>query len=325
MTPTVLALTAAGLVALVMLGVGVGVLVWRRGRDRSLRRRLQRTAAPIARAATVRTGAGPAESIFRHSERRSRLGWLRAPIESRYPLVDARRAFPLAVGGGLVAAALAWLSIWFLRVPAGGWTPSICGLAGAGGLWYALRWQQARQEAAFVRQFPEIVDQIVRLAGAGVPPVEALSVVTQDSPEPIRPILREVCDALLAGLDVDTALRRVTTRVRLADFTMFAALIRLQRRSGGSISTAFANLSGTLRERSKSQLKAQAATAQSRLTLLVLALMPVVVLIMQSFTAPESVAILFNTEQGATLLQWGVGLIVAGLLVCRAIANRAAR
>ena len=129
----------------------------------------------------------------------------------------------------------------------------------------------------------------------------------------------------MAGLDSDTALRMATERVRLAEFTMFAAVIRLQRRSGGGISTAFANLSGTLRERRKIALKAQASTAQTRLTLLVLTVMPPVVLVMQKFTAPQSVEILFGTDRGTLLLQVGTGLIVTGLLVARGIAARGAR
>ncbi|MDE0456652.1 MAG: type II secretion system F family protein, partial [Chromatiales bacterium] len=290
-----------------------------------LRPRLRRAAAPLAGPAAGETRAEGEQSIFRKTERRSRLAWLRRPIESRYPLLDARRAFPVGVGAGLASAALAWLSIWVLKIPAGGWTLPVCGIAGAGGLWYALGWQQARQVAAFVRQFPEVVDQIVRLAGAGVPAVEALTVVAEDAPPPIRPILEDLCDSLLAGIDTDTALRMATERTRLAEFTMFAAVIRLQRRSGGGISTAFANLSKTLRERHKTSLKAHATTAQSRLTLLVLAVIPVLVLLAQKFTSPASVEVLFDTEQGKTLLRAGVGLIVTGLLAARAIAARVAR
>ena len=95
----------------------------------------------------------------------------------------------------------------------------------------------------------------MRLAGAGVPPVEALSVVAEDAQPPVAPVLREVCDALLAGLDVDRALRMTSERVRLAEFTLFAAVLRLQRRAGGGISGAFANLAETLRERNKTALK----------------------------------------------------------------------
>ena len=322
MSPFILALAAAGIMGLVLLGSWAGVTAWRRSRDKNLRPRLRRAAAPLTGAAASEVKAGAGESIFRKVEGRSWLSWLWIPIESRYPLVDARRAFPLAVGAGFAAAALCWFSIWFLKIPAQWWTLPASGLAGAGGAWYALQWQEARREAEFVRQFPEIVDQIVRLAGAGVPSVEALSVVTEDAPEPVQPILRSVCDALLAGLDADTALRMATERVRLAEFTMFAAVLRLQRRSGGGVSVAFTNLSTTLRERRKDALKAHASTAQTRLTLLVLTLMPVVVLLVQKYMAPASVEMLFGTEQGATLLQWGTGLIVAGLLVARTIAAR---
>ena len=322
MSPVVLALAVAGATAVVTLGAWAGVAAWRRAGDRDLRRRLGRAAAPLAGS---QAEAGAEESIFRETGERSRLAWLRRPIESRYPLLDARRAFPLAVGAGCAAAAIAWFSIWFLRIPAGEWTAPACGGAGAAGAWYALRWQQARREAEFVRRFPEIVDQIVRLAGAGVPSVEALSVVTEDAPQPVQPILRSVCDALIAGLDSDTALRMATERVRLAEFTMFAAVMRLQRRSGGGISAAFSNLSGTLRERRKIALKAHASTAQTRLTLLVLTVMPVVVLIAQKFTSPQSVETLFGTERGTTLLQVGTALIVTGLLVARGVAVRGSR
>ena len=324
-----------GRIALVSCAVVVGLLLWflairmlLRQIDsggKVLQHRLRRAAAPLAGPAAGETRAEGQQSIFRKTERRSRIEWLRRPIESRYTLLDARRAFPVSVGAGLAAAAFAWASISFLKMPVGGWTLPVCGIVGVGGLWYAFGWQQARQEAAFVRQFPEVVDQIVRLAGAGVPSVEALTVVAADAPQPIRPILDDLCDSLLAGIDTDVALRMATERTKLAEFTMFAAVIRLQRRSGGGISTAFANLSKTLRERHKTALKAHASTAQSRLTLLVLSVMPVLVLLGQKFTSPASVEILFGTEQGTTLLQVGTGLIVVGLLVARAIAARAAR
>lgn len=331
MTPLTGALFAAAATLAVLLAILGLVRAHRRdkvryiGQDRNLERRLRRVAAPLAGPATAVAEVAGAESIFRPAERRSKLAWLVWPIESRYPLVDAGRAFPIAVAAGIAAAAFAWFSLWFLKVPAGAWALPVAGLTGAAGLWYALGWQQARQEAAFVRQFPEVVDQVVRLAGAGVPSVEALTVVAQDAPQPIQPILRRVCDALLAGVDPDIALRMETTRMRLAEFTMFAAVLRLQRRAGGGVSTAFANLAATLRARHKTSLKAKASTAQSRLTLLVLAVMPILVLIAQRFTSPSSVETLFNTESGTTLLRVGTGLIVVGLLVARTIAARAAR
>ena len=327
MTPLDGALLAAGATVAGEIAIAASILGWRRGRrwhagrDKVLLRRMRRAAAPLTGALANELSTG-ADSIFRATSPRSGLARF---IESRYPLLEFRRALPRALGAGIAAAATGWFSIWFLKVPAGTWTLPLTGLAGAGGVWYALGWMQARQEAEFIRIFPDVVDQVVRLAGAGVPSMEALSVVTEDVPKPVEPILRAVCDGLAAGLDPDVALRTATDRIRMAEFTMFAAVIRLQRRSGGGISTAFFNLSGTLRERRRTALKAHASTAQSRLTLLVLTVMPVLVLLVQRFIAPSSVEVLFSTTLGTTLLQSGVGLIAVGLLVARALVARGTR
>ena len=327
MTPLEVAFLAAGATAAGVIAIAASVAGWRRGRrrhpgrDRVLLRRLRRASAPLARARADSFAPGE-DSIFRAASSRSGLSRL---VESRYPLLEFRHAIPRALGAGLLAAAAAWFAIWFLRIPAGSWTLPLAGLAGAGGTWYALGWLQARQETEFVRVFPEIVDQVVRLAGAGVPSMEALSVVAADAPKPVEPILRGVCDGLTAGLDPDIALRAATERLRIAEFTMFAAVLRLQRRSGGGISTAFSNLSSTLRERRRTALKAHASTAQSRLTLLILSVMPVLILISQKFISPASVDVLFGTDRGTTLLQVGTGLIVLGILVARALVARNSR
>ena len=324
MSPVVLALAASVAVALLFAGAGAAVLAWRRARDAGLRRRLRRAAAPLAGPAAAKETAGE-ESIFRPVENRTWISRLRDRIEARYPLLEARRALPAALGIGFAGGAGGWFSMWFLQIPAGWWTVLATALAGAGSAWYALRSFQARQVSEFVRQFPETVDQIVRLAGAGVPPLEALATAADDAPNPVAPIIGRVRDGLIAGLDTDTTLRLASERVRIGEFTLFAAVIRLQRQAGGGISASFRNLAETLRERRRTALKAHASTAQTRLTLIVLAAMPMVVLVAQKFTAPKSIEILFGTEQGVTLLRWGVALIVIGLLVARGLAARAIR
>ena len=305
-----------------LLGWG-GALLWLRRQNRALRERLQAVGAPLTGHGAVEQIA-PEESIFRQTRPNSRLSWLWRRIERRYPLIDAPKAFPRLLGVGLLVAAGVWAGMWVLGM-SGWWSLPAAALAGYTGGWFALRRIQARMETQFIQQFPEIVDQIVRLSGAGLPPLEALGKVAEDAQQPVKGVLEEVSDALLAGLDADTALGMVAGRVRLAEFTLFAAVIRLQRRAGGSISGAFSNLATTLRERRTTALKAKASTAQTRLTLLVLILMPPLVLGVQSMTSPQSVDLLFNSEDGKTLLQLGVGLIVVGLVVARQIAARGPR
>ena len=113
--------------------------------------------------------------------------------------------------------------------------------------------------------------------------------------------------------------------LRIPEFTLFSAALCLQRTTGGAISAAMGNLSGTLRARLEVAMKANASTAQTRITLWVLSAVPVVVLFAQSYTNPEAMDMLFQTESGAVLLRWGVGLIVSGLLVAYGIASRVGR
>ena len=308
-------LLTVGAGAVLLFGM-LGAFVWLRTRDRALRPRLESVRAPLSDAAADELA--PAESIFRATERRSRFWRF---IEARYPLIDARRALPQVLLIGVLAAVGAWAAMWVLGM-SGPWSLPAAFLAGVGGAWYALARLQNKMESQFIQQFPEVVDQIVRLSGAGLPPLEALSSVAEDAQKPVEPVLREVTDALLAGLDADTALTMVSRRVRLAEFTLFAAVIRLQRRAGGGISAAFTNLSNTLRDRRTMALKARASTAQTRLTLVVLTLMPPLVLAVQSMTSPESVDMLFNTEDGQTLLRLGIGLVAAGLFVAKQLSAR---
>ena len=317
MSGDLLPFAAGGAVSL----LGIALFLLLGARDKALRGRLARVAAPLAGRDAASKDGGDTD-IFLTAPGRSRLGRIGLFLESRYPLLDARRALPRAIIAGAAAAGGLWFATWFLRIPAGWWTMPIAALGGAGAAWYAMSRMQARRAGEFTGQFPEIIDQIVRLSAAGVPPLEAVAVVAEDAREPVRPVLHDVCDGLAGGLDADTALLAVARRVRLAEFTLFTAVIRLQRRAGGGISGAFANLSTALRARRSTAMKAHAATAQTRLTLLVLSVMPAIVLAAQYFMSPESVEILFDPDRGAILLWIGVALIVFGLLAARAMAAR---
>ena len=324
MIPT--AVVAGGLAAVVVIvvaGAGLTLFLARQHRhDGVLERRLRQVAAPLS-GGTESTGTAAEEIVILRTERK-RLGLWRL-IEARYPLVNAPTALPTATGLGLLGGGAAVGALWFLRMPLTFWMLPVMGVATAVAAWLALAWLQRRLVANFVAKFPDSVDHLVRLSASGVPILEAVGSACQDAPHPVKPILAMLRDQLNAGIDPDLAARAVSERFRIPELTMFMAVIRLQRRSGGGITAAFTNLSQTLRERRQHALKAKASTGQTRLTLLILAVLPAIMLGIQSYTSPASIDLLMHTDSGTQLLRWGFGLIAVGLYITRIMASNAAR
>lgn len=327
-----------GLLALLLLGnpllsmaVALGALVveipcvvlvtviW--PQQRALKRRLNRVAAALKGGAPTDTPAEARVSVFREQRSKSRLV---VRLERRFSLIDVSRVLPKAVGLGGLAAPAGGLAASFA-----GFGPVGVGLlalgSGLGGCWAVLAMQDARQRTAFTKIFPEINDQIVRLVQAGVPAVEAIGIVAKEAPTPVDGVMGDIASAMAAGLDPETAIRGTAARVRIPAFSLFSAAVCLQMTVGGGISGALGNLSATLRAREALLLKAKGATSQTRLTLAIIAVVPVVVLGAQNFTNPQAIETLFYTETGGTLLRYGVGCIVAGLLVARSLSARVGR
>lgn len=303
-----------------LLAVGLYVGLWRTARpaDSDLERRLRRVAAVLSGEQLEEDGvAVPEVSVFRSRDARSRLI---ERLEERFCLVEGATAFPRALAVGALTALMA--AVMGLGMQFGWLVLPLMPVAWVAGSWAFLRMWDARMRAQFVKQFPEIVDQVVRLARAGLPSVEAIAAMANEAQHPAKRVLQQVSDQLATGLEPELVLRQAADRVRISEFTLFTATLALQRSTGGSISDALGNLATTVRARMEMEMKAHAATAQTRMTLWVLGAVPLVVLGGQALTNPQSVAVLFATESGAMLLRSGVGLIVTGMLVARAIASR---
>lgn len=315
-----LTVVVAGIFAACLMAGSAWWLV--RARIRLLEDRIRRVAAPVSEDGDG-SGAEVVLSVFRSERKRV---WLWDRIEERYPLLQGPRAAGITAGVVVVAGLGLWITLRIvLRIP-GGWGLTAGVLAGMAATGYSvLIWLQARERKKFTEQFPDVVDQIVQLSRTGMPPLEALSSVAPDAPQPTGDVLQAVRDRLAAGLDADRTMAAVAARVRIPEFTLFCAVLRLQRRAGGRISDALGNLAGTLRERRKTALKAHSSTAQTRLTLLILVLLPIVILVLQKFTSPQSVEILLSTPSGLTVLRWGIALIAAGIGVAYLLSARGTR
>lgn len=237
-------------------------------------------------------------------------------LDARYPLAGGVRTAVTAASFGVASATLVVAALLFFRVPA---PVALVVTLVAGGL-VALNVAstiEGRRRTAFEERFLIVAEDFQRMVDFGIAPPRAFSSVTEAAEEPVQSSLKNVVSSVDLGIPLAQALEAEARRVRIGELAMLAAILGTQAQVGGDLSEATANLASMLRERLDMRTRLRATTAESRLTLVILAAVPLVAIAMQWAFQPE----LFDTMIGESrhLLGIGLGLIVGGLLAARAM------
>ena len=182
---------------------------------------------------------------------------------------------------------------------------------------------EGRKREAFNDRLVTTVEDFQRMVRFGTSSLRALRSVAETAEEPLAPCLQGILRETDFGVPLEQAMAREAHRIRLGELAMLAAIISTQTGTGGSLSEAVGNLGDMLRERLDSNVRLKATTAESKVTLIVLAAVPVLGVTVQAFLQPEMVGTLFN--EARHLLGIGVGLIVSGLFVSWLIIRGAQR
>lgn len=171
-------------------------------------------------------------------------------------------------------------------------------------------------------QFALALGVIIRCVRAGLPVNEGMRAVAAELAQPTGPEFRRAVDQIQLGTSFDMALLGLAQRCSLADYRFFAVAVTLQRQTGGNLAETLDNLAETIRKRRAVKLKARALTSETRATVFVLALLPVVVAAVLMLVNPPYITQLFTTADGRQLL--GIAIIVQmiGLAVIRFISRR---
>ena len=131
----------------------------------------------------------------------------------------------------------------------------------------------------------------------------------------LAPLLRRV----QFGAPPGDSVAWLAERLDIIELHMLAAAIQTNARYGGRISTVLANLTQILRDRARVERELHSATAETRMSSLVLGALPVVVAAFIGVTNPSFMQFFINTPQGHKLIAVAVGMELTGLLVMRRI------
>jgi tight adherence protein B len=141
-----------------------------------------------------------------------------------------------------------------------------------------LQLQQSRTERRFIELFPDALDMCVRMLRAGLPVSAAIRTIGAEGPRPINQVFTLIADRVEIGIPLEEALRATGRELGLDEFRFFAAVVSLQRSTGGNLAQSLELLSEIMRKRRAMRLKARATTGEVRMSAYILGALPFLII-----------------------------------------------
>lgn len=304
--------------AVFLLFAGVGALLVRRSLDHvAVTHRLDEVTRPsVAIDPLARTGprSRSASGLFNGllsrldlMRRLEQYMWQAGMYQSAYrTLLLMGALFAAGIGGGALVSGDSLISI--------GAGLGLCVMP----LIY-IRFKRTRRLKAFLVQLPYALDLIKSSLEAGHTLQRGMQVVEQEFADPLGGEFRTVVEQTRLGLPITHALADMLARVPEDDLRLFVVAVKVQAEVGSSLAQIIARLSDIVRTRQRLFSQIRALTAQSRMSGMVVGLLPVVVLAMFSIVQPSYAQMLFFDHTGQIILKMATGLDLGAFLLIRHI------
>lgn len=251
-----------------------------------------------------------------------------APLERRLESLPGMKVLALRIeqsGGGtllahqVVAAAMLLAAAGAFLV---GITSHSVLLTAAGAVGGALlpfvkiRYTRDQRLAKLEEQLPDAIDVLRRALRAGHPLPGCLKLVAEDMPQPIAKEFELAFGDINYGNDVRRAFLGLLERVPSITMMSFVTAVLVQRETGGNLAEVLDQISRVVRGRFKFYRKVRTLSAEGRMSAWVLALVPLGLFALISYTSPNYLAVLTHDPLGRKLITTAVGLgLVGGLWI----------
>lgn len=225
-----------------------------------------------------------------------------------------------------IESSLSSLVLTFLAIVSGAFlvtyvlTGNFLGGAGAAVLSAMAAWTFAKQKAhkgitLFETQFVEALELAARSLRAGHPLTGAFHLASEEIPEPVGTIFREVCQQQELGLSIEEALRRAAQSRSSPDLKLFATSVVIQLESGGNLADMMDRLTAVVRDRLRLNRHVRVLTAQTQLSKRILIALPFFLFMVLNLLNPGYMKPLYSTTEGSYLIGFGITSLIVGMWV----------
>jgi len=173
----------------------------------------------------------------------------------------------------------------------------------------------ARRTAAFLGQFPEAIELIVRGIKSGLPVTEEIAVVGKEMADPVGIEFRKIADGLRFGATIEEALWATAHRLGIPEFNFFVISLSVQRETGGNLAETLENLADILRRRRIMKLKIKAMSSEARASAYIIGSLPFLMLGILFVVSPAYIVELFTDVRGNIMAGGAVMLQALGVFI----------
>jgi tight adherence protein B len=325
-------LAIVGLVALSTAGLAYGILFTRIETEKKAESRVRKVKSAETDRVQVKAARDRVNEMSKRRksvqdslkdlEKKQQEKSAKAKPSMKVRLIQA--GFNISILQFYIASVVFAVAASFLALIAGMKLPVIAGIflvASAGFPRWFINFMIKRRAKAFLNEFPNALDIMVRSIKSGLPLNDAIRLIASDGMEPVKTEFKRIIETQQVGLNVPEACARMINTMPLPEVNFFAIVIAIQAQAGGNLSEALGNLSKVLRERKKMKAKVQALSMEAKASACIIGALPFIVAFLVYTTSPDYMMILFTDPRGHLIMGASAVWMSIGIWVMRNMIN----
>jgi len=177
-----------------------------------------------------------------------------------------------------------------------------------------ISWRYQRRLRRMIEQLPSLLDHAVRALKSGRTLADAVLGAIDTAEDPLKNAMGRIQRNVHLGVALPDAASDFAELYEKDELRLFALGLKINHRYGGNASELLENLIRMIREREQATRQLRAMTGETRVTALVLALLPAAVASYFLLTNPKYLLTMWNESSGQMMLASAFGLQVLGCL-----------
>jgi tight adherence protein B len=177
------------------------------------------------------------------------------------------------------------------------------------------------RKRTFERQFPDALDLVVGALRSGMAFTAALQVVAEECPDPVAGEFRMVFEENRLGMSLRDSFKDLTQRIDSTELRLFVTAVLIQKETGGNLAEILEGAAYVIRDRFRILGDVRTITAQSRLSGLILTILPLAMCGALLVLVPEYLRTLVTDPVGPYLIGGAAFMQLVGFILIRRIVN----